>query len=314
MKIILNIKELLEEGKINQSEYDKLLSLSKTQTGSVSLNLLIGFGIIMMCVGIIALSELPTTALITGILTFLVGMLIRYKATEEWSLLASCCAISGILVFVAGINLLSFDSNFLNGAIWIDPFYATILTSCILAVSSAFLMSNILSVLSILSIANLTGAGTSFFGASYTIWISSPIITVCIFSFLALLLYFLSRSILLKYEKILIAGSRTSVLMVNVGFWVGSIWGGGTEDFEIAAELMSVSWALAIIGFGVWGWRANRRWVVAVASIFGATHFYTQLFNILDVGPASIVVAGVIAIGIGVGIKRLDSAISVKRN
>ena len=36
MKIVLNIKELLEEGKINQAEYDKLLSLSKNQTGSLA--------------------------------------------------------------------------------------------------------------------------------------------------------------------------------------------------------------------------------------------------------------------------------------
>ncbi|GIR96224.1 MAG: hypothetical protein CM15mP98_11940 [Paracoccaceae bacterium] len=42
MKIVLNIKELLEEGKINQAEYDKLLSLSKNQTGSLALNLLLG--------------------------------------------------------------------------------------------------------------------------------------------------------------------------------------------------------------------------------------------------------------------------------
>ena len=56
MKIVLNIKELLEEGKINQAEHNKLLSFSKNQTGSLALNLLIGFGIIMVCLGVIALT------------------------------------------------------------------------------------------------------------------------------------------------------------------------------------------------------------------------------------------------------------------
>ena len=39
MKIVLNIKELLEEGKIKQTEYDKLLSLSKNETGSLALDI-----------------------------------------------------------------------------------------------------------------------------------------------------------------------------------------------------------------------------------------------------------------------------------
>ena len=64
MKIVLNIKELLEEGKINQAEYDKLLSLSKNETGSLALNLIIGFGIIMICVGVITLTQSASTALI----------------------------------------------------------------------------------------------------------------------------------------------------------------------------------------------------------------------------------------------------------
>ena len=67
MKIVLNIKELLEEGKINQAEYDKLFSLSKNQTGSLALNLLIGFGIIMVCIGIITLTQSAFTALIMGV-------------------------------------------------------------------------------------------------------------------------------------------------------------------------------------------------------------------------------------------------------
>ena len=150
-----------------------------------------------------------------------------------------------------------------------------------------------------------------YFTASYTLWVSSPVVTIVIFSALAFLLYYLSRSILSRYENILITGSRTSVLVANIGFWVGSLWGGG-EEIEVSPELISIAWALALIGFAVWGWRANRRWVVTVSSIFGAIHFYTQWFTILDMEPGSVVVGGVIAIGIGIGIKRLDSTMKAK--
>ena len=313
MKIVLNIKELLEEGKINQAEYDKLFSLSKNQTGSLALNLLIGFGIIMVCIGIITLTQSAFTALIMGLLTFLIGLFIQFKGTKEWSVLSSCCSISGVLIFTAGINLWvlwAYESDFLGLANSLDFLYAQILTTVILMVAAAFLMSNILATLSILSIAQLIGAGTSYFTGSYTIWVSSPVVTIVIFSVLAFLLYYLSRSILSRYENILITGSRTSVLVTNFGFWVGSLFGGG--ELEVPPQLISIAWALALIGFAVWGWRANRRWVVTVSSIFGAIHFYTQWFTILDMEPASVVVGGVIAIGIGIGIKRLDSTMKAK--
>ena len=274
MKIALNIKELLEEGKINQAEYDKLFSLSKNQTGSLALNLLIGFGIIMVCIGVITLTHSAFTALIMGLLTFLIGLFIQFKGSKEWSVLSSCCSISGVLIFTAGINLWvlgAYEFDFLDTSNSLDFLYTQILTTVILMVASAFLMSNILATLSILSIAQLIGAGTSYFTGSYTIWVSSPVVTIVIFSVLAFLLYYLSRSILSRYESILITGSRTSVLVANIGFWVGSLWGG--EELEVSPELISIAWALGLISFAVWGWRANRRWVVTVLSVFGAIHF-----------------------------------------
>ena len=313
MKIVLNIKELLEEGKINQAEYDKLLSLSKNQTGSLALNLLIGFGIIMVCLGVITLTQSASATLIMGLLTFLIGLFIQFKGTREWSVLSSCCSISGVLIFTAGINLWvlwAYESDFFSLATSLDFIYAQILTTVILIVASAFLMSNILTTLSILSTAQIIGAGTSYFTGSYTIWVSSPVVTIVLFSALAFLLYYLSRSISSRYENILITGSRTSVLVANFGFWIGSLFGGG--EIDVSSELISITWVLALIGFAVWGWRANRRWVVTVTSIFGTIHFYTQWFTILEMQPASVVIGGVIAIGIGIGIKRLDSNMKTK--
>ena len=305
MKIVLNIKELLEEGKINQAEYDKLLSLSKNETGSLALNLLIGFGIIMVCVGVITLTQSASTALIMGLLTFLIGLFIQFKGTKEWSVLSSCCSISGVLIFIGGMNIWLIEAILSESVFLPLAMNVEILTTFILIASSVFLTSNILAALSILSIAQITGAGTDYFMASYTIWVSSPVVTIVLFSALAFFLYYLSRSTLSRYENILITGSRTSVLVANFGFWVGSLFGGG--DLEVSSELISMAWALALIGFAVWGWRANRRWVVIVSSIFGAIHFYTQWFTILELEPASVVIGGVIAIGIGIGIKRIDS-------
>ena len=210
-----------------------------------------------------------------------------------------------MLIFIGGMNIWLIDA-FVSESVFLPlAMNVEILTTFILIASSVFLKSNILAAFSVLSIAQITGAGTDYFMASYTIWVSSPVVTIVLFSALAFFLYYLSRSTLSRYENILITGSRTSVLVTNFGFWVGSLFGGG--DLEVSSELISMAWALALIGFAVWGWRANRRWVVIVSSIFGAIHFYTQWFTILEMEPASVVIGGVIAIGIGIGIKRLDS-------
>ena len=131
-----------------------------------------------------------------GLLTFLIGVLIKFRGTKEWSVLSSCCSISGVLIFIGGMNIwlieaYESESVFLPLAINVE-----ILTTSILIASSVFLMSNILAALSILSIAQITGAGTSHFTASYTIWVSSPVVTIVIFSALAFFLYYLSLSIL----------------------------------------------------------------------------------------------------------------------
>ena len=67
MKIVLNIKELLEEGQIDQTEYDKLLLLSKRQTTSLAFNLLLGIGIVATSIGAIALAPSPYSCFIFGL-------------------------------------------------------------------------------------------------------------------------------------------------------------------------------------------------------------------------------------------------------
>jgi hypothetical protein len=232
-------------------------------------------------------------------------LFIQFKGTKEWSVLSSCCSISGVLIFIGGMNIWLIEAILSESVFLPLAMNVEILTTFILIASSMFLTSNILAALSILSIAQITGAGTDYFLASYTIWVSSPVVTIVLFSALAFFLYYFSRSTFSRYENILITASRTSVLVANFGFWVGSLFGGG--EVGVSPELISIAWALALIVFAVWGWRANRRWVVTVASIFGAIHFYTQWFTILEMEPASVVIGGVIAIGIGIGIKRLDS-------
>jgi hypothetical protein len=117
-----------------------------------------------------------------------------------------------------------------------------------------------------------------------------------------------------------VIASRTSLILVNFGFWVGSLWGDSLwlrppswslrSGDLIPDWVFAVLWAVALIGTGIWAVRQNRRWVVNTVAVFGAFHFYTQYFERLGASPATLVVGGVIALGFAVGLARYNRTIA----
>ena len=113
--------------------------------------------------------------------------------------------------------------------------------------------------------------------------------------------------------------ARTSVFLVNFGFWIGSLWGDslvllhslkdGTavadpSDAPIALPplIFSIGWALALAGCGIWATRVGRRWMVNVVAVFAAIHFYTQWFDRLGPSPASFLLGGVLMLAFALGL------------
>ena len=105
--------------------------------------------------------------------------------------------------------------------------------------------------------------------------------------------------------------ARVSVLLVNFGFWIGSLWGDSSEQLGINIDAMVyvVLWAVALIAVGVWAVRENRRWVVNIAAIFGAIHFYTQWFERLGAAPITVLLAGILALGFAIGLWHFNRAL-----
>ena len=118
-----------------------------------------------------------------------------------------------------------------------------------------------------------------------------------------------------------------SLLLVNFGFWVGSLWGDypgeswatgmdswtAREAWEKSAPHISdwvfiLGWAALAIGVGIWAAGANRRWVVTTAATFGAINLYTQWFERLGAEPWAIIIAGLTVVGIAVGLWRYNTA------
>jgi hypothetical protein len=151
--------------------------------------------------------------------------------------------------------------------------------------------------------------------------IRQPTVTVCLFSLLGLGSYHLSKLLPFDYQRLAIVFARTSLFVVNLGFWVGSLWGDplwhqrdvwSYRSGEVIPDwVFVISWAVGLIATGIWAARSNKRWVVNLLAVFGAIHFYTQYFEMLGASPGSILMAGLAALGIAFVIVRYNKAAQV---
>jgi iron complex transport system permease protein len=308
MKVTLDLTRLLEQGKISQAEFDKLGALSAQDTGSLAFNILIGFGVAAVSLGAVALVPKPLTAAAAGAAVFAFGLVLVIARSELWALLAQICLCVGALIFAGGI--IAIDEGSLR---------ALLLVTAVFTAAAIAARSGLLMVAAVLALASCIGARTGYWHATYALSITEPTLTVVLFSLMALATYHLSKRLRSDYERLALMAARTSVFLVNFGFWIGSLWGDrlnlirsfrdvfAAPDATAAAVvlppwLFSVGWALALVATGIWATRAGRRWVVNVVAVFGAIHFYTQWFDKLGPTPISFLLGGLTMLAFGLGL------------
>ncbi|PCJ83741.1 MAG: hypothetical protein COA54_14975 [Thiotrichaceae bacterium] len=294
MKVTIDLDQLLGEGKITQIEHDKFSELSEKSTGSLAFNILIGFGVIAVSGASLALVPATTTAIAIGLVILIAGLAILRNNWEQWKVLANICILVGALM--TGGGLVTEFKGSLSSILSV---------TAIFAVAGIFARSTLLTVLATLMLAACIGARTGYFHASYFLVIQEPTITVILFSILAIGLYQLSKRLSAEFERIALASARASVFLVNFGFWVGSLWGdrSATRDMVMSDTTFAVLWALALLATAIWSWKRNRRWVLNTVATFGGIHFYTQWFEHLGASPGTVLVAGLLALGLAMGLR-----------
>jgi iron complex transport system permease protein len=306
MKITLDLSKLVEDGKLTPAEAERLKTLASHDTGSLGINILVGFGVIAVAGGLGALLPNVVTAFVIGGVIFALGLALTFSRTQQWSLLANMCTVVGALIFCAALL------TYAVGAL-----AAMLIVTVLLAASGVIARSGLLIAASVLALGACLGAKAGYWHATYALAIYEPLLTVMLFSALALATYWLSHHLRADYERLALMAARTSVLMVNFGFWIGSLWGdrllllrGLTRaDYPsvvIPDWLFGIGWAAALIAVGVWGVRVNRRWVVNVAAVFGAIHFYTQWFERLGASPLSVLLGGVLMLVIALALWKFN--------
>lgn len=307
MKIVIDVDNLLEEGRITNEEYERLNSLAVQETGALAFNILIGFGVIATAGGALAVLASGPTAILLGFLLSAAGVYLSASYAKEWGLLGSTLLLVGSIMAAGGILVVT------EGGV-----VGFLIVTLLCLVGSVLAKSSLLAAVAVLSLSSTVGVMTAYKHATYMLAICQPTVTVGLFSLLALGSYHLSKVLSQDYQRLAIIVSRTSLFVVNLGFWVGSLWGDSLwyqremSSFRSGAVIPDgvfvVGWAVSLVATGVWAARANKRWVVNLVAVFGAIHFYTQFFERLGASPGSILVAGPVALGIAFAIVRYNKA------
>jgi iron complex transport system permease protein len=297
MKVLIDLDRALAEGKITQEEHVRLQTLGSGQTSDLALNILIGFGVLAVTASFLALFQSSFAVLGTGSVLAVLGLaLILYHPTR-WRILGDILLVVGSALVAGGLVFLG------KGSI-----QALLAATTVLAAAAVLARNGLLAALAVLVLSASLGARSGYMHATYMIGVQRPTLTVVVFTLLAIALVAASKRLPDAMSRLALIAARTSALLVNLGFWIGSLWGDRTPYFYISREVFTVLWALALAGAAVWAWRENRRWPLITATVFAAIHFYTQWFERLGANPLAVLMAGLIAIAIGMALKTLLAA------
>lgn len=138
--------------------------------------------------------------------------------------------------------------------------------------------------------------------------------TIIIFTLLGILSYISSLYLPAQYSRLAILSARTSFFLMNMGFWIGALWGDRFSNQASISEMpFIIIWAIVLIAVGLWAVMTNRRWALNISAVFAAIHFYTQWFERLSATPGSILFAGIIALCIAVGLRYMNQCLAERK-
>ncbi|TWB16764.1 hypothetical protein FBZ89_113174 [Nitrospirillum amazonense] len=165
-----------------------------------------------------------------------------------------------------------------------------------------------------LAIAAAIGGSTGYWHAVYEISVQEPSLTIVTFTVLGCLAWHLALRSVGKAQALTIVFARVCVILVNLGFWIGSLWGDtpgqmwdqaqadrmfSSAGATITPTAFATAWAVALLTAGAWAAAKGRHFLVNTVATFAVIHMYTQWFERLGVTPISITVGGLIALGVG---------------
>ncbi len=304
-RITLDLARLQTEGKLDADEALRLAGLAEPSgKAGLWINLLLIFGAIAVAGGVLALNPTPLTGLVLALTALGGATTLRLTRDKGWRTLYEGLAIMGALGLSGYIGT---ETQDVEAIVWPTFLIFTVMTAIAIWFRQAFLAA-----LSVLAFGAMLGSGTYYWHASYALFVREPLISILAFTALAAGLYQLRSTLGEAWHMLLTVAARTAVIMVNFGFWIGSLWGDypgehwaagrswrANSDWRESAPFIpdmvfTLGWAGALVACIL---LARKGGFLAVSAIvFLAIHFYTQFFEILGAEPWTLILGGVSAV------------------
>lgn len=302
MKILIDIDDLERTQIVSAPMAATLRQHALRDTGSTAINILLAFGAIAIAAGILALHPSTLAGALFGLAFVVGGGVLKARPASPWRKLGGIWMIVGALILAAG-----------TGALIDQPLLACLVGALILLVVGFLAGSRLLIALTPLALLAAIGGSTGYWHACYGIAIEEPTLTVLLFSALSYGGWLVVKATAGLTQDLSLAFTRMSLILVNFGFWIGSLWGdtpghswrqeyAGAADRQIPELIFVLAWAVALLAAGAWGARNGRRFLVNVAATFGGILVYTQWFERMALQPISVIAGGLFAIAIGLGL------------
>lgn len=308
MRIMIDVDQLEGDGVLTPELAAKLRQTATQDTGSTAINIVLAFGAIAVAAGLLALFQSEWLGALLGLGFVFGGYLVESAFGQQWGRLGRIWMVVGALMLAGSLML------------WIDrPMIGPLAAAAILFAVGIPAQSHLLIALTPLALASAIGGGTGYWGACYEIAIREPTLTILLFSALGVCAWQVALRAPPLLAALSITFARVSIVLVNFGFWVGSLWGDTPGDLwrdplgswsetrQIPDLAFVIAWTVALAVAGAWGARNGRRFLVNAVATFGGIHFYTQWFERLGADPLAVIGGGVAAIAIGFAIWKYNA-------
>lgn len=311
----LDLGKLVEAGSLTAEDAARLKDLALPDSrGTLLINVLLIFGALAVASAAIALVPDAGTGLVLAIAAlFGAEGLRRFAPGESYRVLSSGLALMGTLGLAGWVAWEFGDVPSVT--------MTALLVTLVLGGGAVWFRSAFLAALGVLALGAVFGSGTGYWHASYALFVEEPLITIGVFGAFAAGLYRAQTFLGAAWSTLLTVAARTAMILVHFAFWVGSLWGDIVgdagwnnqrwEDYEAyeswQAKAMtlpelpfSLGWAALCVALFFLAWRGGFLSVSAL--VFLGIHAYTQYFEVFGAHPETLLVAGILLVGLAVGL------------
>jgi iron complex transport system permease protein len=232
MKALVDISKLEAEGTITPQQAVQIRRAAAADTGTLAINVIATIGAFAVVAGLLAMRPTSVQVAVIGLGLTFAGVLIRKHRAAQLGFLGSSLVVIGAALLAAGLVLKCSDvaprtSGFLFACPttpkWYGHMVLFLVASAWLLAVGALAQNGLLVVLSAFALAGALGSSTGYFHATYMLMMTEPTILSCFLLCWPLRLILVSNCVGPAYERLGIIAARMSLVLVNFGFWIGSL-------------------------------------------------------------------------------------------